>query len=600
MTESKAQEANGLNRIEETDALAIKDDFRFPLIGLDRSLQHYLIFRTIELHVSEVLMPIAEHRVAVVEHTLHLTAIRTDRKVPSTEIAMNQNRIGNGQSHFLPVFQRTADSRQQARVFDDSRQVRNGHRLWPRRDARQPPKFRRRNTRVLFGEKSAQGRTSARCASRIRPNLRQKVDCGNARNHRSNVPALRVLVENTGRAEAAVLLDKPQYEPLVHYGDATSRVLGKPGNPIGVEMHQNATFAALHLQARPIDRNASEAKAMQDLFMVQSHVLRSIIPSMCYSAQVVQMARKLHRQLGIRLDYEEVEKLFFRRLDDSSINISRGFEANFNEVATDQEMRIRGAIDEHRSRVASKMEKDLFTQKTRLVNAERSLKTKETKKAREDIRIATAKIETLSTKLTRLRSAEPNEEDDRIFPFVYAGVIVKKDGHKLLTPMRYHCRPAGKRSFIDRQFPGLYNARRDNLEKFWDEQFGSHHAILVVESFYENVKRHTTEHRELLAGESEENVVLQFKPEPAQTMYIACLWSHWTDPKEPDLRGFAAITDVPPKDVADAGHDRCIINLKPEHIEAWLAPAGRSREELQSILSDRAVPAFAHEIQKAA
>jgi putative SOS response-associated peptidase YedK len=321
---------------------------------------------------------------------------------------------------------------------------------------------------------------------------------------------------------------------------------------------------------------------------------------MCYSAQVVQMARKLSRQLGIRIDYDEVERLFFRRLEDPGTNISRGFEANFDEPATDQERRIKGAIDEHRSRVASKMEKDLFTQKTRLVNAERSLKEKETKKAREDVRIATTKIETLSTKLSRLRSSEPNEEDDRIFPFVYAGVIVKQGGQNLLTPMRYHCRPAGKPVFIDRQFPGLYNARRDNLEKFWGEQFGSHHAILVVESFFENVKRHIMEHRGLLAGENEENVVLQFKPEPAQTMYIACLWSHWTDPQEPDLRGFAAITDEPPADVAAAGHDRCIINLKPEHIDAWLTPQGRSTIELQSMLSDRAVPVFQHEILRAA
>src|SRR6202034_775601 len=152
--------------------------------------------------------------------------------------------------------------------------------------------------------------------------------------------------------------------------------------------------------------------------------------------------------------------------------------------------------------------------KTRLVNAERSLKEKETKKAREDVRIATTKIETLSTKLSRLRSSEPNEEDDRIFPFVYAGVIVKQGGANLLTPVRYHCRPAGKPAFYDRKFPGLYNARRDNLEKFWGEQFGMHHAIMVVESFYENVKLHAAQHRELAAGELEKNVVLQFKPEP--------------------------------------------------------------------------------------
>jgi putative SOS response-associated peptidase YedK len=321
---------------------------------------------------------------------------------------------------------------------------------------------------------------------------------------------------------------------------------------------------------------------------------------MCYSAQVIQMARKLSRQLGIRFDYDEVEKLFFRRLDDPSLTVSRGFEANFDDAATDQERRIKEAIDEHRSRVSVKMEKDLFTQKTRLVNAQRSLNEKETKKAREDVRIATGKIETLSAKLSQLRTSEPNEEDNRIFPLVHAGVIVRKDGQNLLTPMRYHCRPAGKPAFYDRKFPGLYNARRDNLEKFWGEQFGAHHAIMVVESFYENVKRHTMEHRGLHVGEVEENVVLQFKPEPAQTMYIACLWSHWTDPREPDVRGFAAITDEPPADIAAAGHDRCIINLKPEHLEAWLSPQGRSREELQAILSDRAVPVFQHEILIAA
>jgi putative SOS response-associated peptidase YedK len=321
---------------------------------------------------------------------------------------------------------------------------------------------------------------------------------------------------------------------------------------------------------------------------------------MCYSAQVIQMARKLSRQLGIRLDYDEVEKLFFRRLDDAGINISRGFEANFDDPATDQERRIKGAIDEHRARVSVTTEQELFTQKTRLVNAQRSLGEKDTKRAREDSRIATKKVDLLAKKLSDLRSSEPKQEDNRIFPLVYAGVIVKRDGQNLLTPMRYFCRPAGKPAFYDRKFPGLYNARRDNLEKFWADQFGSHHAIMVVESFYENVKRHTMEHRDLLAGEKEENVVLQFKPEPAQTMYIACLWSHWTDPRQPELRGFAAITDEPPPDIAAAGHDRCIINLRPEHIEAWLSPQYRSSVELQSMLSDRAIPVFQHEVLIAA
>jgi putative SOS response-associated peptidase YedK len=315
---------------------------------------------------------------------------------------------------------------------------------------------------------------------------------------------------------------------------------------------------------------------------------------MCYSAQVIQVVRKLNRELGIRLDYEEAFNLFMRRLDDPSIAISRGFEANFDNPANDRERQIKSAIDEHRSRLTTKLEKDLFSQKTRLVNAERLLKEKETKKAREDVRIATNRIETLTGRLTDLRRNETTASDNRIFPMVYAGVIIKQDGQNVLTPMRYFCRPAGMPAFYDKKFPGLYNARRDNLEKFWGEQFGHHHALMVVESFYENVQLHVTEHRDLAVGEEGRNVVLQFTPEPPQPLLIACLWSHWTDPKEPGVRGFAAITDEPPADIAAAGHDRCIINLKPEHLEAWLTPERRSKEVLQAILSDRAIPVIQH------
>jgi putative SOS response-associated peptidase YedK len=321
---------------------------------------------------------------------------------------------------------------------------------------------------------------------------------------------------------------------------------------------------------------------------------------MCYSAQVNQLARKLNRQMGLKLDYVESERLFFRRLEDPSIVISRGFESNFDDPQNDEERRIKGAIDEHRSRQATKWEQDLFSQKTRLVNAERALKDKETKKSREDVRIATNKIEALSRKLSDLRRAEPAARDNRIFPMVYGGVIINQAGSNLLTPMRYFCRPAGKPVFYDKKFPGLYNARRDNLEKFWAEQFGTHHAIMVVESFFENVSMHTMQHRELAPGEKEQNVVLQFTPKPAQSMMIACLYSHWTDPKHPDVRGFAAITDEPPSDVADAGHDRCIVNLLPQHVQAWLTPGGRNKAELHAILSDRAVSLYQHQSAQAA
>jgi hypothetical protein len=97
------------------------------------------------------------------------------------------------------------------------------------------------------------------------------------------------------------------------------------------------------------------------------------------------------------MDYGEVEKLFFRRLEEPGINVSRGFEANFDEPASDHERRINATIDEHRTRVTTKLEKDLFSQRTRFVNADRSLKEKEIKRAREDMRIAANKIATLRT-----------------------------------------------------------------------------------------------------------------------------------------------------------------------------------------------------------
>lgn len=318
-------------------------------------------------------------------------------------------------------------------------------------------------------------------------------------------------------------------------------------------------------------------------------------PTMCYSALVVQDLKKLMRELQVFMDYEEAERVFLLRLDDPTVNIAKGFEANFDNPTNDAERRIKAAIDEHRARASTKYEKDLFTQKTRLVNAQRSLQTKETKKAREDVRIATSKIDALSTKLSSLRTTDLTLDDRRVFPLVYGGVIIKRDGRNLLTPMRYYCRPAGKPEFYDKKFPGLFNARRDNLEKFWRDQFGQHHAIAVVESFFEWVKLHTKEHRELAPGEQEKSIELQFKPTPPRPMFVACLWSEWTDPKLPYVRGFAAITDEPPQEVSAAGHDRCVINIKPENVDAWLTPAAREDRELQSILSDREVPYFENE-----
>jgi len=55
----------------------------------------------------------------------------------------------------------------------------------------------------------------------------------------------------------------------------------------------------------------------------------------------------------------------------------------------------------------------------------------------------------------------------------------------------------------------------------------------------------------------------------------------------------AAITDDPPAEVAAAGHDRCIIPIKPENLDAWLSPSSKLAESY-AILDDRARPYYEH------
>lgn len=141
------------------------------------------------------------------------------------------------------------------------------------------------------------------------------------------------------------------------------------------------------------------------------------------------------------------------------------------------------------------------------------------------------------------------------------------------------------------------NARRDNLTGYWKDAFGHTHGVIVVRRFYENVSRHAMEGRELRADEAEENVVLEFNPKPAHDMLIACLWSRWQGRDgEPDLLSFAAITDEPPPEIAAAGHDRCIIAIKPENIDAWLNPDPAKLDALQAILEDKDRPYYEHRL----
>ena len=317
---------------------------------------------------------------------------------------------------------------------------------------------------------------------------------------------------------------------------------------------------------------------------------------MCYSAQIEADYRKYVKRYGADIDIAAFVRLYWERSQGAKVKIAKAMDAAFAQPQSPDEQRIRTAIEQYEAEQSTRLQTDLFKQKKRLADAERTLQARTTKKAQEDQRIATDKIAWTLARLADLRRTTLVEEDSRIFPGWYAPVMVMQGGRRVVKPMRYQCRPAGKPSFNDARFPGTYNARRDNLEGYWKGEFGHSHGIMVASAFYENVSRHTMEQRALRPGEREENVILEFRPQSRQEMLVACLWSHWTGADEPDLLSFAAITDEPPPEVAAAGHDRCIIPIKPEHVEAWLNPDPRNLAALHAILDDRERPYYEHRL----
>ena len=315
---------------------------------------------------------------------------------------------------------------------------------------------------------------------------------------------------------------------------------------------------------------------------------------MCYSAMVEQGLKSLGDTFQAVIQLDLFEELFRRRLLDEKIKIPKALEAQFEEPVGFLEEQIHAHIVQYRLQQNQRYEAELQRQKERLAVAQRKLQTRSTKSVLSEERIASGKIRWLIEKLENLRRTTVEPSDSRIFPFWYAPVVVETSRGRVVEPMRYHCRGHGKPENSDERFPGLYNARRDNLDGYWREQFGSHHGVIVIQAFYENVGRHVYEHRAKVPGEREENLVICFQPQSSEPLIVPCLWDEWQLPERPRLLSFAAITDLPPPEIAAAGHDRCVVVLAQRNVSAWLQPSGRNAAEFHHLLSDRDPVVFTH------
>lgn len=328
---------------------------------------------------------------------------------------------------------------------------------------------------------------------------------------------------------------------------------------------------------------------------------------MCYSAQILADYRLYVRNYDAELSIKDFVKLFWERNADwGAVKMPKAMEAAFLQPQTDQEREIKDLIDKARVEQSMKHEEELFAQRKRLVDAERQMQLKPTKKAAEDLRIAPNKIDAARRRLADLNRTELLDRDSRIYPGSYAPVLVVEGGRRVVKPMRYLCRPHGVPAKFDLEYPGTYNARRESLpgfnddvkldKRYWRNVFGVSHGVMVVDVFYENVPRHKNQHRPLMPGEKPENMILEFNPQPQMQMLVACVWSRWSAPGHADLLSFAAVTDDPPPEVAAAGHDRCIVALKPGNVDAWLNPDRSDLKTQHAILEDKAPFFYEHRL----
>ncbi|WP_162125861.1 SOS response-associated peptidase family protein [Pseudoxanthomonas wuyuanensis] len=272
------------------------------------------------------------------------------------------------------------------------------------------------------------------------------------------------------------------------------------------------------------------------------------------------------------------------------------------------------AIREARAQEQAELASDLVDQVERKALNEAKLATKPTKTAAEEVRKASNKITQLERRIADAERVQLLPRDYRFFPQWWLPVLVMEGGQLVLKPMRYMLRKPGSPASSDwieakalangkktpRRLSGTYNARRDNLTRWWQDQFGHKHGVVLIDSFFENVSLHKVEGRELAPGEPDVGVEVQFTPEPREPMLIACIWDHWEGAEEDPFDSFAFITDDPPPEVAAAGHDRIPIRLQLDNLMPWLTPQGRTVKELQAILDSRPEAFYCHEISRAA
>ena len=149
----------------------------------------------------------------------------------------------------------------------------------------------------------------------------------------------------------------------------------------------------------------------------------------------------------------------------------------------------------------------------------------------------------------------------RIYPGYFSPVVAAQDDKPQVFPMRYRVRPSGSPTEVPSKY-NMFNARLDalNVRPTWKALLGRRHGIVLVEKFFEWVEDAATLKKK----------VISFSPSKQAFLQVPILWDYWTDGLDV-IRSFALITDDPPPEVLQAGHDRSPICLSDDGVIQWLS-----------------------------
>lgn len=103
---------------------------------------------------------------------------------------------------------------------------------------------------------------------------------------------------------------------------------------------------------------------------------------MCFSAEAWQDYRDYVEHFGADISIKDFVVLYGDRGKGTRVKIPKGMDVAFARPTSPDEQQIHDLIEQYNADQQTKLEQDLFKQSKRLADAERSLQSKETVKAR--------------------------------------------------------------------------------------------------------------------------------------------------------------------------------------------------------------------------